>query len=55
MNELKNKNKFFTFIDLFAGIGGFHLAVKEVIKDSKCVFVSEIDEKCIEVYQKNFN
>src|SRR5688500_8802465 len=48
-------NKKLTFIDLFAGIGGFHLAIKEIIKDSECVFASEIDEKCIEVYRKNFN
>jgi len=54
MDSKSNETKL-TFIDLFAGIGGFHLAVKEVIKNSKCVFVSEIDEKCIEVYQENFN
>ena len=31
-----------TFIDLFAGIGGFHLALKSL--DMKCVFTSEIDK-----------
>jgi len=44
-----------TFIDLFAGIGGFHLAIQKIIPNSKCVFASEIDKKCIEVYRKNFN
>lgn len=46
MNKVK-------FIDLFAGIGGFHLALKNT--DSECVFSSEWDKKCQEVYEKNFN
>ena len=43
----------FTFIDLFAGIGAFHLALKEL--GGECVFASEIDKYAIETYKENFN
>jgi len=41
------------FIDLFAGLGGFHLALKEL--GHKCVFASEINPVLIECYHKNFS
>lgn len=41
------------FIDLFAGIGGFHVALKSL--DMKCVFTSEIDRYARQTYSANFN
>ncbi|MBR5479185.1 MAG: DNA (cytosine-5-)-methyltransferase [Clostridia bacterium] len=46
-----NDNKF-TFIDLFAGIGGFHLAMSGL--GGKCVLASEIDAFAIESYKLNY-
>lgn len=45
--------KSFKFIDLFAGIGAFHIALEQL--GGECVFASEIDKKAIEVYKDNFN
>ena len=42
----------FTFIDLFAGIGGFHLAMHRL--GGKCVFASEIDSEARKTYQYNY-
>ena len=39
------------FIDLFAGIGGFHIAFHNV--GCKCVFASEIDKHARKTYQYN--
>ena len=48
-HKMKNKIK---FIDLFAGIGGFHLALKSI--GMECVFTSEIDEFAKKTYAANF-
>lgn len=50
--EQKTKLKDLKFIDLFAGIGGFHLALSSF--DLKCVFASEWDKHAKQVYTKNF-
>jgi len=44
--------KQYKFIDLFAGIGGFHLAFHQ--EGAKCVFASEWDEKARQTYELNF-
>lgn len=42
----------FKFIDLFAGIGGFHQAMASL--GGECVLASEIDKPAIDVYRKNY-
>ena len=42
----------FTFIDLFAGIGGIRLGFEAV--GGKCVFSSEFDEDACKTYEANF-
>ncbi len=51
-NLINHKNTNFTFIDLFAGIGGFHQAFNEL--GGKCVFASEIDVHSRKTYEYNF-
>ena len=41
------------FIDLFCGIGGFHIALKKL--NCECVFACDIDKNSREVYRNNFN
>jgi DNA (cytosine-5)-methyltransferase 1 len=48
-NSLQNYN----FIDLFAGIGGFHLALNSM--GANCVFASEWDKHAADTYQENFH
>ena len=43
----------FDFIDLFAGIGGMHLAFSEA--GGRCVYASEWDKYCQIQYQQNFD
>lgn len=46
------KEPSFKFIDLFAGIGGFRLALQN--QGGKCVFSSEIDNAAKKTYESNF-
>jgi len=46
------ENPKFTFIDLFAGIGGFRIALQNL--EGKCVFSSEWDRFAQQSYQHNF-
>ena len=52
MTMANNNGKKFTFIDLFAGIGGIRIAFERV--GGKCVFTSEWDEPCQVMYEANF-
>ena len=49
-SKIKNK---FKFIDLFSGIGAFHLALESL--GGECVFASDIDKYAIETYTDNYN
>ena len=53
-----DSRKVVRFIDLFCGIGGFHVAVDQVGAShgllAECVFASDIDEDCMKAYQANF-
>lgn len=42
----------FRFIDLFAGLGGFHLALARI--GGKCVFAAEWNESLRSLYEENF-
>lgn len=42
----------FTFVDLFAGIGGLRLGFEQ--NGGRCVFTSEWDRNCLRTYQENF-
>lgn len=55
MKRYSEENKVlrgYTFIDLFCGIGGFHLALSSL--GAECVFASDINKKACDVYENNF-
>lgn len=39
---IKTNKQTYTFIDLFAGLGGFHIALESL--GCKCVFTSELND-----------
>ncbi|MFI3327011.1 MAG: DNA cytosine methyltransferase [Clostridia bacterium] len=53
LNIVNKSLKDYKFIDLFCGIGGFHLALASF--GAKCVFASDINQRTQKVYENNFN
>ena len=47
-----DESKGYKFIDLFAGIGGFRIALEQL--GCQCVFSSEWDKFCQQTYLANF-
>lgn len=52
LSKNKKKNDTLRFIDLFAGIGGFHIAFHN--EGAECVFASEWNEPAQKTYRHNF-
>lgn len=58
MNRSYTNAERLKFIDLFCGIGGFHLAAQQVCRERaikcECVFASDIDRDAQAMYEANF-
>ena len=53
INTFNKSLKGYKFIDLFAGIGGFHLALSSL--GAECVYANEWDKHAQRVYKNNFS
>ncbi|MGQ0793742.1 MAG: DNA cytosine methyltransferase [Deltaproteobacteria bacterium] len=53
-----NDSRKIKYIDLFCGIGGFHMAADLICKErnikAECVFASDVDQDCQIAYEANF-
>src|SRR5580698_8469732 len=51
--DTKNySNDILTFVDLFCGLGGFHIAINNILGNkSKCIMSCDINKKVKEVYK----
>ena len=49
---IKRRQETMKFIDLFAGLGGFNLALSHL--GHECVFACEIEDDLRKIYDKNF-
>ena len=52
IDNSQNTGAAFRFIDLFAGIGGFHQAMRYL--GGECVMAAEINQACVSTYNLNF-
>ena len=50
--KAKKRGLDFRFVDLFAGLGGFHLAGRSL--GGECVFASELNPELQKLYKSNF-
>jgi len=50
-NYFRRSSSFMRFIDLFAGLGGFHRALADLGHD--CVLASELDPQLVDLYEQN--
>ena len=53
MAPIKVRDMSFKFVDLFAGIGGFHAALGAL--GGECVYASEWDKDAARIYERNWN
>ena len=50
--SIANRKRKLKFVDLFAGLGGFHVGLSKL--GHKCIYACEIDQRLNEYYGKNF-